>query len=65
MLRMSICAYVQAQELRHHLIRALHNVGTTFLVMEDKEDSVAGPSQHMYLAESSAEMSAILPCEGM
>ena len=26
--------------------------------MEDGEDSLAGPSQHTYLAESSAEMSA-------
>ena len=32
--------------------------GKTFLAMEDGEDSVAGPSQCMYLTESSAEMSA-------
>ena len=38
---------------------ALHdNVGTSFLTSEDKEDSVAGPSQRTYLAESSAEASA-------
>ena len=29
-----------------------------FLVMEDTEDSAAGPSQHPYLAESNAETSA-------
>ena len=28
------------------------------LAMEDEEDGVAGLSQHMYLGESSAEMSA-------
>ena len=29
-----------------------------FRAMEDREDSTAGPLQHMYLAESSAEASA-------
>ena len=29
-----------------------------FLATEDGEDSAAGPSQHTYLAESSAEASA-------
>ena len=32
--------------------------GQHFLVMEGREDSEAGPSQRMYLVESSAETSA-------
>ena len=43
------------------LKRALHedvDEGQRFLAMEDGEDSVAGPSQRTYLAESSAETSA-------
>ena len=38
---------------------ALHTMsGRRFLATEDGEDSAAGPSQRMYLAESSAEASA-------
>ena len=40
------------------LIHVLHKIGATFLGDEGREDSMARPSQHTYLAESSAEMSA-------
>ena len=45
------------QDIRYHLHYTTTS-GRCFLATEDGEDSAAGPSQRMCLAESSAEASA-------
>ena len=61
---MSICAHAQESGVTetcitqgHRQKMELRGGGQRFL-MEEGEDSMAGPSQCMYLAESSAETSA-------
>ena len=61
---MSICAHAQecvtvmCINTRGRRWSWRTELGGRFSAMEDGEDSVAGPSQRMYLAESSAETSA-------
>ena len=61
MLGMSNCAHAQEYKMciiQGHWWRWRTELGGCFSAMEDEEDSVAGPSQRTYLAESSAETSA-------